>query len=212
MAITISNIMSEGPAQPTVGQMVSENPSRSSVFEQFGIDYCCCGKKTLAAACVEAGLDIETVHIALAANDRDADGTETNWSEAGLGELADHIEQTYHARLRETLPRLTALTEKVANAHGDRHPELLRVRDVFHDFRPEMEAHRAKEEQVLFSLCRELDAADAGTGFGRDSVAVLVQEMEADHDGAGDALLEIRTLTKDYELPQGGCNAYRAML
>ena len=31
--------------QKTVGELVAERPSRARVFERFGIDYCCGGKK-----------------------------------------------------------------------------------------------------------------------------------------------------------------------
>ncbi len=33
--------------ESTVGQLVVERPARSRVFEKFGIDYCCGGKKPL---------------------------------------------------------------------------------------------------------------------------------------------------------------------
>ena len=34
---------------PAVGRLVAERPSRARVFEKFGIDYCCGGRKPLAA-------------------------------------------------------------------------------------------------------------------------------------------------------------------
>ena len=43
--------------ETTVGQLVVERPSRSRVFEKFGIDYCCGGKKSLLAVCREKDLD-----------------------------------------------------------------------------------------------------------------------------------------------------------
>ena len=42
-------------------------------------------------------------------------------------ELVDHLEWTHHRYLHDELPRLAALAEKVAAAHGGRHPELLDV-------------------------------------------------------------------------------------
>ena len=41
------------PLQKTVGQLVTERPARARIFEAFGIDYCCGGKKSLALAIAE---------------------------------------------------------------------------------------------------------------------------------------------------------------
>ena len=49
--------MSTMKLSSTVGQLVTERPGRARVFESFGIDYCCGGKKLLAQACSEKGLD-----------------------------------------------------------------------------------------------------------------------------------------------------------
>jgi Domain of Unknown function (DUF542) len=35
----------------TVGEIASENPTAGRVFENFGIDYCCGGKRPLQEAC-----------------------------------------------------------------------------------------------------------------------------------------------------------------
>ena len=40
-----------------VGQLVAEKPTRSRVFERWGIDYCCSGKKALHEACAAKNLD-----------------------------------------------------------------------------------------------------------------------------------------------------------
>ncbi len=39
----------------TVREIALSQPSSIRVFEQFGIDYCCGGRKPLAVACTRAG-------------------------------------------------------------------------------------------------------------------------------------------------------------
>ncbi len=107
-----------------VGQLVAERPARARVFERFGIDYCCGGRQPLAEASAARGLDPELVAAALRESDAEPPAAdERNWSQAGLAELADHIEATHHAWLRAELPRLAGLAAKVADVHGPRHPE-----------------------------------------------------------------------------------------
>ena len=44
-----------------VGQLVTDRPGRSLVFERLGIDYCCGGKRPLRDACVSKGTDPDRV-------------------------------------------------------------------------------------------------------------------------------------------------------
>jgi regulator of cell morphogenesis and NO signaling len=48
-------------AQKTVAELVDERGSRMQLFERLGIDFCCGGKKPLAEACAEKGLDVDSV-------------------------------------------------------------------------------------------------------------------------------------------------------
>ena len=196
----------------TVGRLVAEQPARSRVFERFGIDYCCGGKNTLAQVCEGKGLAVAAVAEALSALDSVTPAPEVDWTRATMTELADHVERTHHDYLREALPRLTKLTEKVANAHGAHDSRLVELRDLFRAFREELESHMGKEENVLFPLLRRMDGASAMPTFHCGSVQNPIRVMLAEHDDAGEALVTMRKLTDDYTAPQDACNTYRAML
>ena len=49
----------------TVREIALEQPTAIRVFEQFGIDYCCGGRKPLAEACAAGNLEIDSVIAAL---------------------------------------------------------------------------------------------------------------------------------------------------
>ena len=49
----------------TVREIALEQPSSIRVFERFGIDYCCGGRKPLAEACAASQLDVDEVLAAL---------------------------------------------------------------------------------------------------------------------------------------------------
>ncbi len=204
--------MSQIQPDQTVGQLVAEQPNRARIFESLGIDYCCGGKRPLAAACAEKGLDTGTVIQAL----RDAEsGTEvqTDWTTTPLGELADHIVATHHAYLREELPRLAFLTDKVANAHGERHPEMKTIRDLFAAFKAELEMHVVKEEAVLFPMCRQMEVNRAVPRFHcGGTIQNPIQRMEQEHQDAGDALEQMRALTHDFTPPADACNTFRVLM
>ena len=105
-------------------------------------------------------------------------------------ELTEHLESTHHVYLKKALPRLVALMDKVHQAHSPRHPELTRLQTVVENLRVDLEPHLLKEEQILFPLIRQLEAAQGP-----------IRVMRSEHDGAGELLKEMRTLANGYVLP-----------
>lgn len=207
------NPMTPNSAQSTVGDLVKDRPARSRIFEQLQIDYCCGGRLTLADACAKRGLDVDAVLRQLELSDT-ADAAEPALVDAdrmGLGELADHIVHTHHAYLREELPRLDMLTQKVVAVHGKGEPRLRRIRDVFVQFEMELSDHMWKEEQILFPMIRQIETAQTAPDFHCGSLANPIGQMEREHESAGDALQQFRALSDDYTPPDGACNTFRAL-
>lgn len=205
--------MSELRIQDTVGQVVARHPVLARVFEEARIDYCCGGKRTLEVVCREKGLDPQSFLARLSQSASSTDGE--NFVDAAamsLSELVDHILETHHAYLRDELPRLNMLTEKVAAVHGAEDPRLVDVRKAFAGLANEMASHMMKEEQVLFPMIRRLEESDTLPMFHCGSVANPIRQMEREHHDAGAALDCLRTLTDGYAPPDWACNTYRAML
>lgn len=204
--------MAQVDLNSSVGNWVAVHPQTSRVFEALQIEYCCRGGKSLEQACWDRGLDPKQVAQQLEqAITEDEDSTE-NWLDASLTELCDHIEQTHHAYLKDELPRLTEMVAKVVDAHGEHHPELATVQEVFATLKAELMPHMFKEEQVLFPAIRQLEQLPNKPSFPFGTVGNPIRMMEQEHDDAGYALSRLHTLTHDYQAPDGACNTYRAML
>ncbi len=197
----------------TVGELVARQPSLSRVFEEVGVDYCCGGKRSLVDACRQKGLDpaVLAARLEEAAVERDSDEY-VDAAAMSLTELADHIEQTHHAWLKQEFPRLDFLTKKVASVHGDNDDRLNTIRHIFQEFASELTSHMAKEELILFPMIRKLEASSTPQSFHCGSIANPIGQMEREHQGAGDALEQFRKLTDDYTPPVDACNTYRAMI
>lgn len=197
----------------TVGQLVASRPSRSRVFQNLGIDFCCGGKVSLEEASRKKNLDPKTVLTMLLASESEPDVSGPDPAAIGLAELCDHIEQKHHAYLKSELPRLEAMLVRVARAHGERFPWMVQVLETFGPFSAEMFQHMAKEERVLFPLIRALEAgtAQAASHCG-GTVNNPIRMMEHDHDDAGAALARMRQLTSGYTPPPQACNTFRAAL
>lgn len=196
----------------SVGQFVRQNPSCARVFERLQIDYCCGGKITLAQACEKRGINPQEVLNQLAEHEDQQIGELVDADTLSLTELCDHIETTHHAYLKTELPRLDAMTEKVARVHGNKDNRLHRMREAFVALRTELEPHMMKEERILFPIIRQLETSTERREFHCGSVANPIRQMEFEHDHAGDALAVLRESTDGFVPPEWACNTYRAML
>ncbi len=200
----------------TVGELVGERIGRASLFEKLGVDFCCNGHNLLPVACEKAGVELENVCSLLEQSDLAAEATnETDWTSISATELADHIVSTHHAYLKEALPQVERLVEKVARVHGGNHPELVSMREVYAGLKQELDTHMMKEEQILFPMIKALEKAvkeqSKPEAFHCGSVNNPIRMMEHEHDIAGNALRQLRELSKDYLLPEGACNTYQLL-
>lgn len=194
-------------SETTLGDLVAARPEVAARLESFGIDYCCGGQRSLGSAVYESGLDLLDVISAL--ETVPVSDTAPVWY--GIDGLVDHLVDTHHEYLREALPRLVALSAKVAGVHGGRHPELHTVESLVAELSADLLPHLTKEEQVLFPMIRELATATTLPIFHCGSVANPIRMMELEHDTAGDLLAQLRTVTAGYTVPDDGCASYHAL-
>lgn len=198
--------------QARIGDLVLTAPAAMRVFESLNIDYCCGGHRSLADACAQAGQDLQDVLEtleALPAAGTDAEGPR-KWQDAPLDQLVDHIESTHHVFTRSELGRVAPLMEKVLHVHGDRHPELDRIAELFGALAAELMPHLEKEEQVLFPFIRGLvSGVDGPRPCG--SVQNPIRAMVNEHEAAGEVLHELRELTGDFTPPEDGCGSFRSL-
>lgn len=197
--------------EQTLGAIVTARPALARAFEKLRLDYCCGGKQALAEACTRRGLDVRTVIALLEALDAGAAAAEVDAGAMSLTRLADHIERTHHAYVKEELPRLVELAERVAAKHGHRDPRLAEVSAVVRELATEMFCHMSKEEVVLFPAVREIEAVGSA-GFPAAALAAPIRQMEAEHEAAGGCVARLRALTDGFRPGADDCNSHRALL
>ena len=196
----------------TLTALVTARPGLAATLDRVGLDYCCGGRRTLAAAADAAGLDLDTVlEILNRVSETEPEAGSEGWTSMSPTELVDHLEATHHAYLREALPRAAVLADKVASVHAERHPELAVVSGLVAELRAELEPHLLKEERILLPMIRELGAATQTPQFHCGSLANPIRVMAFEHDTAGDLLARLRAATSGYAVPDDGCASYQAL-
>src|SRR5690625_663579 len=191
----------------SLGDLAIEDPRRTKVFADFGLDYCCHGHVSLAQAVTESELDIETVRAALtipgpAPSDEARDRAQSA--------LAHDIVDTHHAYMWEEMPRLRELVDKVAQVHGASHPELAEVQTTYTAAIAALDPHMTMEERVVFPAISRIKKAGVAAPPG--SFSEPIQQLRDEHEVVGELFAQLRSLTGGYVVPEDACTSYRLML
>ena len=199
--------------QKTVREFAVEFPNATRLFEKLGIDYCCGGNQSLEDACAAAGVSVDDV---TQWNELSRSGeAPTDFSTVSLRSLVTHILDKHHVYTRSEIERLESLIDKVLDAHGANHPELVRLKSTFQNLSAELEPHMVKEEMVLFPYILRLEEhANKNQPVGTPpfrTVANPIQMMNMEHEGAGYLLSQIRQITSNFTPPPDGCISYQTL-
>ncbi|WP_396953978.1 iron-sulfur cluster repair di-iron protein [Neobacillus niacini] len=193
-------------ADTLVRDIVNKMPKTSDIFKKYRIDFCCGGNIPLADA---AGQNTDAVMEELKMVYEKSQSQETSlevWTNSDSNTIIDHVISHYHQATREELTMLSPYVTKVSKVHGDHHPELLKVYELFYELKKELLDHMAKEEETVFPIIKML--AD-GTVKNREGAINMIVALEKEHDHAGAILKELRSITADFTPPLDACGTYR---
>ncbi|MSN25784.1 MAG: iron-sulfur cluster repair di-iron protein [Geobacter sp.] len=196
----------------TIGEIVAADFRTAKVFEHHGIDFCCGGKIALETICAEKGLDPVLLSRELEAVQSETADRSQNYSSWTLPFLADYIVNTHHVYLKENDGQIAAYARKIADVHGVHHPEVVRIAAIFDKIATDMTDHLKEEEEVFFPALKRADAARiAGTtpdDKDRAAIQASLLRLHREHEEIGDAIHEIRHLSKEYAVPGDVCNTF----
>jgi regulator of cell morphogenesis and NO signaling len=199
-------------SETTIGAIVADDFRTASVFERYGIDFCCGGKITLAAICREKGLDVATLLQEIDEVKGTPVDRSQNYTAWALPFLAEYIVNTHHAYLNENTPQIEAYANKIAMVHGAHHPEVIEIATIFAKIATDMAAHLRQEEEVLFPAIKRIDAArragNTPEAADVETIKVTLIRLDQEHQEIGDAVHAIRHLARGYAIPEDVCNTF----
>ncbi|HEY6913607.1 MAG TPA: iron-sulfur cluster repair di-iron protein [Paludibacter sp.] len=190
-----------------VGEIVTRDFRAAEIFKNVGIDFCCGGNQSLEEACKEKKIDSSLLETELAKLQNTTVNAMHNFNEWGLDFLCDYIVNTHHKTVLNLLPQLTFYTQKIADVHGDNHPELIEIASLFSQINNELLQHLDKEEEVLFPAIKSVLKTDAAES--KETVISEITRMTGEHEFAGGAMDRINVLSDNYSVPADGCSTYQ---
>lgn len=195
-----------------IGDMVAEDFRTAAIFKKYGIDFCCKGGRTIEDACDKKDLDPNKIYSELE-NLPISGASGIDFKSWPLDLLADYVEKTHHRYVEEKTPIIQQFLDKLCKVHGDRHPELFEIRDLFNASAQDLAAHLKKEELVLFPFVRKMmNSKISGQAIEQPHFGTVenpVEMMKHEHSVEGERLEKIAQLTNNYNPPADACNTYR---
>ena len=200
-------------SQKEIGQYVADDFRTAAIFSNYKIDFCCNGNRTVAEACDKNGIDSNVLLDEL--NDiLNSKTDETiDYKSWPIDLLAEYIEKKHHRYVEEKIPVLRQFLDKLCRVHGERHPELLKISELFTASVGELASHMKKEELILFPFVKRMVKAKLGNeaiqspqfGTVENPIAMMMEE----HDNEGQRFRDIAELTDNYTPPADACNTYK---
>lgn len=190
----------------SLGEIVTKDFRSAAILTNFGIDFCCGGYRTLGTACAEKGINTDELIRQLTELETRPVIPGQNFSDWPLDFLCDYIINTHHTFVKRSLPNLGTYTQKIASVHGEHHPELVEVAELFGKINSELTQHLKNEEEVLFPAIK-----GALKTKSHDLISTIHSEITRMHDEhifAGGAMDRINEITGGYKVPSDGCNTY----
>ncbi len=192
-----------------VGEVVAKDYRAASIFKAHKIDFCCRGNRSIADVCENSKIDPNQLIDELNRTTSSTGDQSIDFASWDMDLLADYIEKKHHRYVEKTIPELKAYLNKVARVHGDRHPELIEIDQLFSASAGELTAHMKKEELILFPYVRLMAANNQPKQPHFGTVQNPVNMMMQEHDNEGERFRKIAALTNNYTPPADACATYK---
>lgn len=194
----------------TPAEIVKTYPKASDLFKDHMIDFCCGGDRPLQETFADRKMNGEEILAML--NKEYAEWKKSgheafDWDEVSLSRLIDYITDVHHSYVREELPRIAELVQRINHVHGRKHPHLQQLNDIYDEFCVEMEEHTNLEDETVFPLIKEYEQHP--TEELLQKVVKANGGLEDDHDQVGDLLKDMRLVTDGFNPPENVCGTYR---
>ncbi|QWC00202.1 iron-sulfur cluster repair di-iron protein [Mycoplasmatota bacterium] len=190
----------------TLGQIVSKFPRAADVFHDYNIDYCCGGHRTLSDVSKEQSLNVKEVIDALHKHYHSSTSSSTDWEKAPYLDLINQILQAHHAYLNQNLPMISEQVKTILRVHGQNHPELMKVYQLFHRLKTDMDMHLIKEETIQYPAIEKY--LETNKLEDLENAIQVIDELEEEHEDVGGILKSLRSITDGFNAPDDACQTF----
>lgn len=188
-----------------VADVVTDFPKSADIFRNAGIDFCCGGQESIASAVNhKPNIDLNSLLNKLNHIDNTEGNSTINPKFLNVESLIQYIQSAYHETLTEEFKNLTPYVTKLAKVHSPSHPYLLKLQDLYREFRDSMLDHIRKEDEEDFPKLIQYSQ-----GQDVQNIKIILEDLINDHEDTGQLLKVMNQLTSDYQAPEEACGTWK---
>lgn len=188
-----------------VADVVTDYPKSADIFRNAGIDFCCGGQESIASAVNhKPNIDLNSLLNKLNHIDNTEGNSTINPKFLNVESLIQYIQSAYHETLKEEFKNLTPYVTKLAKVHSPSHPYLLKLQDLYREFRDSMLDHIRKEDEEDFPKLIQYSQ-----GQDVQNIKIILEDLINDHEDTGQLLKVMNQLTSDYQAPEEACGTWK---
>ena len=188
-----------------VADVVTDFPKSADIFRNAGIDFCCGGQESIASAVNhKPNIDLNCLLNKLNHIDNTEGNSTINPKFLNVESLIQYIQSAYHETLKEEFKNLTPYVTKLAKVHSPSHPYLLKLQDLYREFRDSMLDHIRKEDEEDFPKLIQYSQ-----GQDVQNIKIILEDLINDHEDTGQLLNVMNQLTSDYQAPEEACGTWK---
>jgi regulator of cell morphogenesis and NO signaling len=192
----------------TIESIVTRNLQAASIFNEFGIDFCCDGHRTLENACANDHIVFGTVLEELSALSDEHDSF-PDFGKMQIDLLANYIQSIHHKYTDKKLVIIKNNIERLIRQNKDHHLQLLNLKKVFDHLSIHLTIHMKQEEFIIFPYIKRMVKKGMANSSIFRSVEEPISAMQLDHDDERKSFKTLVDITHHYSVPVSGDYAYK---
>lgn len=194
-----------------IGELVANDYRIAAVFKSHKIDFCCQGNRTIEQTCEAKKIDCNSLLAEINNINTKVEKGTTDFKTWPIDLLADYIQKKHHRYVEEQTAEIKPYLAKICRVHGEKNPNLFKIKELFDASAGELAQHMKKEELILFPFIRKMASVKneklSPPHFG--TVENPIKMMMDEHLTEGGRFEEIAKLSNNYTPPADACNTYR---
>ncbi len=197
----------------TIGEYVAKDFRTAALFSKYKIDFCCKGNKTLDEVCQVKGLDSNQIEDEINMILNSNSSSEIEFKSFSPNLLIDYIIETHHKYILSKTTVILTYLDKLCKVHGERHPELFEINNLFKVSATNLFQHLQKEEEILFPFIKLMISAlknnESIQKPNFETVDNPIEMLKDEHEAEGNLFVKISELTNGYNPPADACETYK---
>ena len=102
-------------SEQTLASLVTQHHQTAGILEKYNLDFCCKGKRTLAAACEEKNISLENILTELQQYTAPEEKLQMPFEQMTAEQLIGYILIHHHFYVKQSMPTIYGHLEKVVD-------------------------------------------------------------------------------------------------